>query len=191
MFYRASPPAGPLFQGEIVANLIQARLDAASVGPDLSPVVNLITHPYAVVMTQDCDLESDFMLRTHRRSTGSLIPAILFCEVADADAFRSGADIKSDIWRRVRENKDERYHYLRGITADEDFARQGTPDLALDFKRYFSIPTDEVARRLEVGELKRRACLVSPYREHLATRFFYYHFRVALPEDHFIPPPKT
>jgi hypothetical protein len=50
------------------------------------------------------------------------------------------------------------------------------------------IPTDEVLRRLEIGELKRRACLEPPYREHLTTRFFYYHFRVALPEDHFVQP---
>lgn len=189
MIYRASTPAGPLFQGEIVANLIEARLEPASIGPDLSPVMNLITHPYAVVLTQDCDLESDFMLRTSQRPTGSLIPAILFCELADAEAFKSGADIKSDIWRRVRANKDERYHYLRGVAIETDAAGQGTPDLALDFKRYFSIPTDEVLRRLEIGELTRRACLESPYREHLATRFFCYHFRVALPEGHFVPPP--
>lgn len=188
MFYRPSPQGGPLFQGEIVANLIQARLELASIGPGLSPVVNLVTHPYAVVLTQDCDLESDFMLRTNQRPTGTLIPEILFCQVADAEGFKSGADIKSDIWRRVRANKDERYHYLRGIGADVDSVRQGTSDLALDFKRYFSIPTDEVLRRLEIGEMQRRACLEPPYREHLATRFFYYHFRVALPEDHFLQP---
>lgn len=188
MFYRPSPQSGPLFQGEIVANLIQARLDVASIGPDLPAVVNLATHPYAVVLTQDCDLESDFMLRTNKRLTGSLIPEILFCEVAEAEGFKSGADIKSDIWRRVRANKDERYHYLRGVAAEVDAAGQGTPDLALDFKRCFSIPTDEVLRRLEIRELKRRACLEPPYREHLTTRFFYYHFRVALPEDHYVQP---
>ena len=185
MFYRLSPQSSPLFQGEIVANLIQARLDVASIGPDRSPVVNLVTHPYAVVLTQDCDLEGDFMLRSKQRQTGSLIPEILFCEVAEAEGFKSGADIKSDIWRRVRTNKDERYHYLRGVATEVDAAGRGTPDLALDFKRYFSIPTDEILRRLEIDELKRRACLEPPYREHLATRFFYYHSRVALPEGHF------
>ncbi len=83
-------------------------------------------------------------------------------------------------------NKDERFQYIRAVDASCDAVREGTPGLVLDFKRYFSIPTDEVLRRLELGELKRRAYLEPPYREHLATRFCYYHFRVALPEDHFV-----
>lgn len=186
MIYRASPKTGQFYQGEIVSNLVQARLDVGSIVPGRQPVVDFITHPYAVVLAQACDLESDFMSRSGQRQTGARIPSILFCEAADVDRFRSGADIKSDIWRRVRANKDERYHYLRGVGPDTDAAQQGTPDLALDFKRYFTIPTDEVYRRLETGELQRRAYLEPPYREHLATRFFHYHYRVALPEDHFV-----
>lgn len=185
MIYRASPQSGQIFQGEIVSNLTQAWLDIASIGPDRTPVVNFFTHPYAVVLTQGCDLESDFRRRRAQETTG-LIPSILFCEIAEAVALQHGEGLNSGIWRHVRKNKEERYHFLRGIGPEADAAGQGTPDLALDFKRYFTVPTGEAYWRLEVGELKRRACLESPYREHLATRFFYYHYRVALPEDHFV-----
>jgi hypothetical protein len=191
VIYRPSPTAGQLFQSEIVSNLVQARLNVGTAEPGHPPVVDFLTHPYAVVLTQDCDLESDYLLRSGERTTGARIPSVLFCEVTDAEAFKSGADIRADIWRRVRANKDERYHYLRAVSPDADAARQGTPNLALDFKRHFTIPTDEVYQRLASGELRRRACLESPYREHLATRFFYYHHRVALPEDHFVQPPST
>jgi hypothetical protein len=40
----------------------------------------------------------------------------------------------------------------------------------MDFKRYFSLPTEEVYYRID-SEAKRRCRLVSPYAEHLSTRF--------------------
>jgi len=184
VIYRSSPKDGQLFQGEIVSNLIQARLALASIGVEGAQTVTFITHPYAVILTQDCDLESDHKRRTGERPKGAEVPALLFCEAFDAASFSARPGIDAQILRRVNQNKDERYQYLRAIAPDTDATGVGIPALGIDFKRYFSIPTDEVIRRLEIGELQRRACLESPYREQLATRFFYYQYRVALVEDH-------
>lgn len=182
MIYRPSPNNGQLYQGEVVSNVVQARLEIESVGQTENVQVSYSIHPYAIVLTQDCDLESDYLRRTGGRPNSPGVPSILFCEVAEAATFRAG--VGGDIWRRLTQNKDERYQYLRDVEPEADAIKQGIPALVIDFKRYFSIPTDEVLRRLEIGELRRRACLESPYREQLATRLFYFQFRVALIEEH-------
>lgn len=151
--------------------------------------MNLITHPLAAILTQDCDLENDYGMRFENPSSGSMIPAILFCEVASAQELRGQHDeINSRTWNEVRNNKNERYQFLRNVPAKNDLTNEGTPDLALDFKRFFTISTDEVYRRLELAEMQRRTRLVAPYREHLSTRFFFYHYRIALPEQHYVKP---
>jgi len=50
------------------------------------------------------------------------------------------------------------------------------------------MPTEEVYQRLRMAGTKRRACLNSPYLEHLSSRFSFYLGRVGLPEDHFSEP---
>jgi hypothetical protein len=184
-FYDTPGQKDRLYQGEIVSNLVQGCLDVTMLGTRGRPRVDLITHPYAMVVTQDCDLESDFMLRTAQRYSGSALRSVLLCEVSLAEELRNAQEMKSNIWQRVRANKDERYQYLRAIGSHLDALGEGVPDLAIDFKRYFTIPTDEFYRRLELGEVRRRAYLISPWKEHLSTRFFYYLYRVALPEDHY------
>jgi hypothetical protein len=65
-----------------------------------------------------------------------------------------------------------------------DRLQEGLPELAIDFKRYFTVPTDEVYRRIELGEARRRCLLISPYLEHLSSRYAYFLSRIALPVDH-------
>ena len=88
------------------------------------------------------------------------------------------------LWDHIRINKDERYHFLQKVEPPDDALGQGLPELGLDFKRYFTVPTDEVYRRVELSEAQRRCFLASPYLEHLSSRFAFYLSRVALPEDH-------
>jgi hypothetical protein len=92
-------------------------------------------------------------------------------------------ELSSDQWARVRQNKDERYQFLQKVLPQEDADGEGIPELGIDFKRYFTVPTDEVYYRLESGA-RRRCQMRSPYLEHLSTRFGYYQFRVALPAEH-------
>jgi len=139
-------------------------------------------------VTQDCDLLWDFNERQKEdRASHKLLPSTLLCEVHTADELRGRNRIDSDSWRRVRENKDERFHYLRGVRPEEDALRQGLPNLAVDFKRYFSIPTDELYAQLRAEDgAHRRTHLLSPYLEHFCSRFAYFQQRVALPEDHHV-----
>lgn len=61
---------------------------------------------------------------------------------------------------------------------------EGAPELVIDFKRYFTLPTGELYRWIALGETRRRCRLRSPYMEHLSSRFAYFLSRVALPEDY-------
>lgn len=112
-----------------------------------------------------------------------IIPSVLFCEVITAEQLRGRADMKSNIWQRIRQNKDERYQFLEKVLSKDDLLGEGLPELGIDFKRYFTIPTDEVYFRLKT-DAKRRCRLVSPYLEHLSSRFYYFQNRIALPADH-------
>jgi hypothetical protein len=160
-------------------------LDLGFLGTDEHRVYE-VTHGYAVVLTQDCDLEQDFSVRQKQIASDKLLPSVLFCEVATAEElFGRVKSLGSKLWDRIRINKDERYHFLQKIEADRDGLGLGMPELGIDFKRYFTIPTDEVYKRIEIGKAKRRCALVSPYLEHLSSRFAYFLSRVALPENHF------
>jgi len=184
--YQASPPSvqHALRQGEILTNLIQIHLDLQTIGlPE--PRVTPRRHEYALVLSQDCDLDLDFKARAGTISADKLIPCVLFCEVITAQELRFGpGGMNSTIWGNVRANKHERYQFLQKVEPTEDCSRKGFPELGIDFKRYFTIQADEVYRRIELGEAQRRCVLSSPYLEHLCRRFANYLRRVALPLDH-------
>jgi hypothetical protein len=175
---------GCLRQGEILTNVVQIRLDPASLNAPEDPVVDFFIHPFALIVSQDCDLDWDFKGRHEERYAAKKIPSVLFCEVTTAAGLRGRSDINSTIWQRIRENKDERYHFLEKIESAQDAAGEGLPELGIDFKRYFSIPAEELYARIRSGQIKRRCRLVSPYAEHFSLRFAYYLARVALPLDH-------
>lgn len=186
--YRPSSE-GSLRQGEILTNLKQFKLNIESLR-SAKPLVEPIIHPFAIVITQDCDCEQDFKPRIEGIISTATVPSILFCEVVEAESLRnrdkgkSKIDITSEVWKQVKNNKNERYHFLETIPKTADLLVEGLPELALDFKRYFTIPTEEVYYRIEIEEAKRRSRLVSPYLEHLTSRFNYFQSRIALPEDH-------
>jgi hypothetical protein len=140
------------------------------------------------VLTQDCDLENDFKTRSKKSESGvsaeGVLPNVLLCEVITVAALRITAP-GSDVWRKVKANKDERYHVLESAAAWADALKEGLPPLGIDFKRYFTIPTDELYFQIGSGA-KRRCRLISPYREHLSTRFSAFLARVALPLPHHI-----
>lgn len=184
--YEPSAVDGPLRQGEILSNLVQLKLKLETLRAsekEFDPQL----HPYVIVVSQDCDLDWDYRTRSGQ-TANKLIPGILFCEVTTAEKLRHGGDVQSDIWKRIKINKDERYQFLQKVPATEDLLQQGLPELGIDFKRYFTLPADEVYARIAAQETQRRCRLVSPYLEHFSTRFAYYQFRIALPSDHYSEP---
>ena len=88
------------------------------------------------------------------------------------------------IWDKIKINKNDRYHFFQLIPTEADLLGEGLPELAIDFKRYFTIPTDELYWKIDSGDAQRRTCLDHPYLEHLAQRFNSFLSRIALPQDY-------
>lgn len=184
--YLPSPSEGPLRQGEIISGLVQARLAIHSVESGTPPLVELVTHPFAVIVSQDCDLEQDYKARNglHDVKPDKILPSVLFCEVTTAEDICNTGGVTGHKDRSLfSKNKLERYQYLQKIDPTEDGCREGLPELGIDFKKYFTIPADEVYKRITTTA-KRRCFMKSPYLEHLSSRFCYFQMRIALPEEH-------
>lgn len=181
--FTPSTPGAALRQGELISNIVQATQTLATIGGDAATLTE-IRHPLAIVLTQDCDLENDFAARGGADAKPPPLPNILFCEVTTADALKGALPPGKDIWKRITQNKDERYHCLELVPPDQDATAEGLAASGIDFKRYFTVPAAEVYRRIELGEAVRRCRLTSPYAEHLSSRFAFFQLRVALPENH-------
>ncbi len=179
--YSGSPASGALRQGEVVSTLYQATLDTRQLAGD-TLTVSLKLHAYAVILTQDCDLDSDYAAR-FGGGTGQQISDVLFGVVEPAESVRRKKDMNSSLWAEAKKNKSARYQFLEAVPTDSDSLGLGVPELVVDFKLYFTMPTDELYVRLGL-DTRRRCYLVSPYREHLSSRFAHYLSRVGLPEDH-------
>lgn len=192
--YIPSEPSGAIRQGEIISGLIVTRIDPTTMfqeEPDFIPE----QHPYVIVVSQDCDLDWDYKARLPEnvkdlKQRHKILPNILFCMMTTARQLRDrdndipkDKEMNSNAWDQIRINKHERYHFFESIDSGLDSRREGIPELGVDFKRYFSVSTDEVYTQLNQNALQR-CRLNSPYLEHFSTRFCYYQFRIALPGDY-------
>lgn len=195
--YRASPVEGALRQGEILTDVVEHQISLETLkAPDNGIRVNKRRHPIAIVLTQDCDLDWDYSALSRiqggdwqndeekAKLEAKRMPAILLCEVHAAKDIRVRKDINSSIWSQIKINKSERYHFFQLIPAEADLLGQGLPELAIDFKRYFTIPSDELYHHIIDGNAQRRTCLNNPYLEHISHRFTSFLSRVALPQDY-------
>jgi hypothetical protein len=172
-----------LAQGEFISGLIYAHAELHSLAtPPL--LMAFKKHPLVVTLSQGCDLEQDFLARLGNVKPDKIVPSVLLGEVAFASEFRSAVPKDSRIWDRVKQNNDERYHFFQEITIEADALGEGLGELGVDFKRFFTVPTDELYHRIRAGEAKRRCRLESPYLEHFCARFANYLSRVALPTPH-------
>ncbi|MEW6250077.1 MAG: hypothetical protein AB1716_05480 [Planctomycetota bacterium] len=152
--------------------------------PDCDPVVDIVKHPFVVVLTQECDLESDSEWRQTQGLKGVELRHILLCEAFSEAELREQPGVNSRVWDRIHKNSDERYQYLCRAIPGHDLRATGFGPLCLDFKRCFSMPTAELLKRIDVNEAQRRGRLSIPYREHLTGRAFHFHQRVGLPAPH-------
>jgi hypothetical protein len=186
--YIPAVSGGPLRQGEVLSSVEQYDVQVSSEGDEGPVSARRRMHPFSVVLTQDCDLAQDFKGRTSGSpsDTRLLIPNILMCEVDLAENLKVDRDriaLGSDIWKRVVQNQDCRFQYLREITAEFDALGEGIKALLIDFKHTFSLQTEMLYEQLHRAA-RRRAVLMSPYREQLSFRHAHFISRVALPRDH-------
>lgn len=191
LFYIASPSEGPLLQTEILSSVTEYRLVLESISSDDEPEFESVIHQYAIIVSQDCDLEQDYRHRTELKAEGKpievedekLLPSVLLCEVGPESAI-SSAMKGTTVRDRFRQNKEERYQFLKAVESDFDAENSGIEAMGIDFKRYFSVPTEELYAQLS-GDCKRRCSLAPQYLEHLSRRFTNHLSRVALPKDHY------
>jgi hypothetical protein len=190
--YRPAQAEGRIWQGEILENVVQISPTVESIAANVPGELQFVpvVHELVVVMSQDCDLDQDYT----RRVAGDrgTLPNIMLCDVYLAEALRAAVLLRDQLgtkdWRkRIAQNQNERFHYLQRTERGQDLQQEGLTALALDFKSYFTLPTDELYARLPHG-IRRRCRLNTPYAEHLAHRFFKFQSRIALPQDHQMDP---
>jgi hypothetical protein len=196
--YTASSQNGRLWHGEIVSDLLQAKLALASLPATISNQVATETtplaavrleydeHPLVVILSQDCDLEQDYTKRSTkvRPTLYNILLADVFEAKSLQNKLRAEENSGSTDWRKIQGNHAPRFQFLSGVLPDQDASGIGLPALAVDFRLYFSMRTDELYERLGLGLTKRRCRLQTPYAEHLAQRFHSYQARVPLAKEH-------
>lgn len=182
----------PLRQGEILSQVIQLIPGNPGEIPSGAPPAisaEIITHKYSVIVSQDCDLNSDFYNREEMEANvekkGKLEPKllsnVLLCE---ASMWSSLSAIGIDSKDRLKKNQDIKYHYLQNVSEKQDLKGVGIDALVISFHRSFSVSTKDLLERIKTAQTDRRAIMNSPYFEHLSDRFTYYVGRVGLPADH-------
>ncbi len=185
-----SAVSGTAFRySEILSNVSERRVNLKSLTTSSDIEIDVRIHPYAIILTPDCDLDWDFNTRfdadgkpqSHTEFNGKEIPTILLCEVIEAQMLKAKYDLNSKTWPIVRKNNNQRYHFFSSIEPENDFHEEGLPELAIDFKRYFTIPTAELYWQIESENCKRHSWLSCAYLEHLSHRFGNFISRVALP----------
>ena len=179
--YRSSVD-GALHQGEILSGVVQYAPEA---GADDTVSFVAIQHPFCVVLSQECDLGWDYLARSEDGSQTKFLGNVLLCTAHEEKEIREAKNLTSSIFKRVKQNKDERFQYLEECPAAFDLDGSGVPPLILDFKGYFTVPTEHLYAQLRGAG--RRCCLNMPYAEHLSSRFAYFQSRLALPRDHGMP----
>ena len=170
-------------QGEIISNVTQFEYRRDEKG------VVAFSHRYVIVASQDCDLDWDFKNRGTGDAPphGKLLRHVFLYEALEAPDVAPFLPPGTKSRQRIRDNKDERYAFIELVPANLDLGERGLPELIVDFKRYFTIPTDELYLQINdeaANSAQRRCCLVSPYREHFQARACQFQSRVALPLDH-------
>ncbi len=128
MIYEPTNPDGALRQCEVVTDLVVTQVSVESLKKD-DLEVDRINQNYAVVLTQDCDLEWDFSTRSTSGDSSKLIPSVLFCQVVTATELRGSIIPGTKYWKLLSQNKNERYHFLQKVPYANDALKKGLPEL--------------------------------------------------------------
>ena len=167
-----------LRQCEIVTGLVQ------SIYRSETRDAEEIQHPYAIILAQDCDLLRDYDCGISQKPRP--LNGVLVYEMHPEHVIKQNIAQGKEPLKRLVQNKDERYQYFEAVPAGLDLCGEGVPSLVVDFRRYFTIPADEIYRQLLCSPpIARRRCRVEmPYREHVLCRAAFYMQRVMLPRQH-------
>jgi hypothetical protein len=141
--------------------------------------------PYAVVLSQECDLHQDQQNRSNltRPTQDKYLHSVLLGPAYRAQEVRQGTHLSAlevkcealnrDRWKVVTQNNNDRYHYLPA------FDPLQVPDVVLDFKHFITAPR---ANLLNLKPVAYLASLGQLYRDSLSQRFANFLARIALPD---------
>lgn len=138
---------------------------------------------YAIIVTPDCDLLQDFKSKNDGKKA-ALLNVLLF-SMEEANQARQRIGYSSNEWKHVKQNVVERVYFLNAIAPDDDLLKLGIPDSVIDFKRYCTLPSDEILRQCQLREpnkANRRCRLSDLWREDLQRRAMAYMQRIGLPD---------
>lgn len=184
VIYQLSGKDTSLRQGEILTNVIQYVPVASELSLESKELsFKERIHPYIIVVTQDCDLDWDYQARqSNSNQLQKLLNSIILCEIATAREVKDTADnMNTREWALVKSHRHERFYFFETIPNNCDLENKGLPELTADFKKLFGLDAATLYRQIELGIVKRRTVLSSPYLEHFSKRFYNFHSRVALP----------
>ena len=82
LIYRASTEKEAFRQGEILTGVVQYKPVPEESSAELAEAkFKPIIHPYAIIVTQDCDLDWDYTARQNKDKPYKLLNSVIFCEV--------------------------------------------------------------------------------------------------------------
>jgi hypothetical protein len=187
--YQPSVRGSSLRQGEILTNVVQYFPTSGEVPQDSEKIsFDVIVYSYAIVVTQDCDLDWDYRARQEGLSQSpKLLNSVILCEIGTAVQVRGIEDkgtMNSGEWNLVRTQRHERFYFFEKIPSEDELEQEGLPELTADFKKIFGIRPGDLYRQIDLELAKRRSILTSPYLEHFSRRYYSFHGRVALPAQY-------
>jgi hypothetical protein len=175
-------------QGEILTNVTQYNPVVADSAATQELSFDSILHPYVIVVTQDCDLDWDYRARqSSNPRLLKILNSVILCGISTAREVKDIEDksvMNTKEWDLVKSQRHKRFYFLEKVPSECEFEGIGLPELVADFKRVFGIDTATLYRQLELGMMKRRTVLSSPYLEHFSRRYHSFHGRVALPSQY-------
>lgn len=168
-----------IYQGDIYSNteFIESALEIEGVIE-----ISKIAFPFVIVLTQDCDLDQDYMVRWSRTEVSNQDKKLLSVIVAplyNVEHFHKGehlSELNMEMAKirgnTLKQNKNPRYHYI-------EFPKK-TPIVPsiIDFKHYFTVNVEY----LKHHKKENFVCQISTlYREDISQRFSSFLSRIGLP----------
>jgi len=157
--------------------------------------IESFVYPYAVVLSQECDLTQDSKARESSQVAGGessaidkIVPSVLLCPAYQAEKLREGTHIEeafgvrvprktNPIYSQIERNNSARFHYLSGYRPLQ------VPECVLDFKHFFTLPTETLVRCYgNTSHLIAR--LSGAYCEEVSQRFASFLSRIGVPVPH-------
>ena len=164
MIYRLPGSDAPLDQGDLIDNCLILSVKEFHLNSNDPPRIN-VASDRVLVLTQACDL-------ANRKATNVTVAIVHEAQFMVDQGLLKPADVRGP----VRAARVFGWYFL---PEDRDL---GLNEMIVDLRQLHTVRLDLLTALSQSG--LRRACLLSPYREHLAKHFADTFSRIALPEPY-------